>query len=61
MFHDANDDVEEAFTPRMGALRLFEVPVRHSVSYVNPIAPEARLSVTGWLRAASPVGDQSSE
>lgn len=51
MFHDADDNIEEAFTPRMGALRIFSVPVRHSVSYVNPIAPEPRLSVTGWLRA----------
>ena len=40
MFHDADDNIEEAFTPRMGALRIFSVPVRHSVSYVNPIAPE---------------------
>lgn len=56
MFHDADDNIEEAFTPRMGALRIFSVPVRHSVSYVNPIAPEARLSVTGWLRAERPGG-----
>ena len=55
MFHDADDNIEEAFTPRMGALRIFSVPVRHSVSYVNPIAPEPRLSVTGWLRAERPV------
>jgi Rps23 Pro-64 3,4-dihydroxylase Tpa1-like proline 4-hydroxylase len=56
MFHDADDNIEEAFTPRMGALRIFSVPVRHSVSYVNPIAPEPRLSVTGWLRAERPGG-----
>jgi SM-20-related protein len=61
MFHNANGDIEEAFTPRMGALRLFEVPVRHSVSYVNPIAPEPRLSVTGWLRGAARADAQSSE
>ena len=54
MFHDGEDNIEEAFTPRMGALRLFSVPVRHSVSYVNPLAPEPRLSVTGWLRADAP-------
>jgi Rps23 Pro-64 3,4-dihydroxylase Tpa1-like proline 4-hydroxylase len=54
MFHNAEDDIEEAFTPKMGALRLFSVPVRHSVSYVNPLAPEPRLSVTGWLRADRP-------
>jgi Rps23 Pro-64 3,4-dihydroxylase Tpa1-like proline 4-hydroxylase len=56
MFHDRDDNIEEAFTPKMGALRLFSVPVRHSVSYVNPLAPEPRLSVTGWLRADRPQG-----
>ena len=54
MFHDSENDIEEAFTPKMGALRLFSVPVTHSVSYVNPLAPEPRLSVTGWLRADLP-------
>ena len=54
MFHDSEENIEEAFTPKMGALRLFSVPVRHSVSYVNPLAPEPRLSVTGWLRADRP-------
>lgn len=52
MFHGDDGNIEEAFVPRMGALRLFAVPQRHSVSYVTPFAPEARLSVTGWLRAA---------
>ncbi len=51
MFHAADGNIEEAFTPAMGALRLFAVPVSHSVSYVVPFAPEPRLSVTGWLRA----------
>jgi SM-20-related protein len=54
MFHADDGNIEEAFTPAMGALRLFAVPVPHSVSYVAPIAPEPRLSVTGWLRAEAP-------
>lgn len=52
MFHGEDRNIEEAFAPRMGALRLFAVPQPHSVSYVTPFAPEPRLSVTGWLRAA---------
>ena len=50
MFHRPDGHVEEAFVPTMGALRLFAVPALHSVSYVTPMAPEPRLSVTGWLR-----------
>lgn len=50
MFHRPDGHVEEAFVPAMGALRLFAVPAAHSVSYVTPMAPEPRLSVTGWLR-----------
>lgn len=51
MFHRDGGHVEEGFVPAMGALRLFAVPARHSVSYVTPFAPEPRLSVTGWLRS----------
>lgn len=51
MFHGSDGHIEESFAPRMGALRLFAVPQQHSVSYVTPFAPEARLSITGWLRA----------
>ncbi len=51
MFHRADGHIEEAFVPALGALRLFAVPARHSVSYVTPLAPEPRLSVTGWLRS----------
>jgi len=53
MFHGDDGNIEEAFAPQMGALRLFAVPQQHSVSYVTPFAPEPRLSITGWLRAAS--------
>lgn len=52
MFHGEDGNIDEAFVPQMGALRLFAVPQPHSVSYVTPLAPEARLSITGWLRAA---------
>jgi Rps23 Pro-64 3,4-dihydroxylase Tpa1-like proline 4-hydroxylase len=51
MFHGSDGNIEEAFVPAMGALRLFAVPKLHSVSYVTPFAPEPRLSVTGWLRS----------
>lgn len=51
MFHGDDGNIEEAFAPRMDALRLFSVPQQHSVSYVTPFAPEPRLSITGWLRA----------
>jgi SM-20-related protein len=53
MFHGGDGNIEEAFVPAMGALRLFSVPTLHSVSYVTPFAPEPRLSVTGWLRSNS--------
>lgn len=53
MFHGDDGNIEEAFAPQMGALRLFAVPQPHSVSYVTPFAPEARLSITGWLRSSA--------
>lgn len=54
MFHGADGNIEEAFTPAMGTMRLFGVPAPHSVSVVAPFAPEPRLSVTGWLRSRLP-------
>lgn len=51
MFHGNDGNIQEAFVPAMGALRLFAVPCVHSVSYVTPFAPEPRLAVTGWLRS----------
>ncbi len=54
MFHGNDGNIEEAFTPAMGALRIFAVPALHSVSYVTPLAPEPRLSITGWLRSSAP-------
>lgn len=58
MFHGADGNIEQAFSPKMGALRLFAVPQQHSVSYVTPFAPEPRLSITGWLRTRD-LSDQS--
>jgi SM-20-related protein len=50
-FHRADGHIDEAFTPRFNALNLFEVPQRHSVSYVTPFVPNRRYAVTGWLRS----------
>lgn len=54
MFHGEDGNIDGAFTPAMGSLRLFRVPAAHSVSYVNPMAPTSRLSVTGWFRSKYP-------
>ena len=54
LFHRGDDEIDHGFVPAFNALRLFRVPVQHSVSHVWPFAPEPRLSVTGWLRK---VGD----
>ena len=50
LFHDEEGDVVAGFKPRFNALNLFEVPQRHSVSYVPPFAPAGRLAITGWFR-----------
>ena len=50
LFLDEDGDVIEGFRPRFNALNLFRVPQSHSVSYVPPFAPVARIAVTGWLR-----------
>lgn len=51
MFHDENGGVSRVMTPAFNSLRVFAVPVPHSVSYVAPFAGKQRVSVTGWLRA----------
>lgn len=53
-FTSVRGDVVETFVPRFGTLSLFSVPQPHSVSYVSPYAPHARVSVTGWLRSQLP-------
>lgn len=49
-FMDEDGHVAEGYVPRFNALNVFEVGVRHFVSYVAPYARYPRLSVTGWLR-----------
>ncbi|MEM6477359.1 MAG: 2OG-Fe(II) oxygenase family protein [Pseudomonadota bacterium] len=51
LFLDEDGDVVEGFRPRFNALNLFRVPQSHSVSYVPPFSPIARIAVTGWLRS----------
>lgn len=53
LFHGSGAQIDGGFVPAFGALRLFRVPVVHSVSFVTPIAPAGRLSVTGWLRRSA--------
>lgn len=49
-FMDEDGHVAEGYVPRFNALNVFEVGIRHFVSYVAPYARYPRLSVTGWLR-----------
>jgi Rps23 Pro-64 3,4-dihydroxylase Tpa1-like proline 4-hydroxylase len=49
LFHDALGDAECAWTPRFNTLNLFRVPQYHSVSWVNALAQEPRLAVSGWF------------
>jgi hypothetical protein len=56
LFTDPDGVVVDTIVPRFNALSLFAVPQPHSVSYVAPSAPHARVSVTGWLRSRVPAG-----
>lgn len=49
-FLDEDGHIAEGYVPRFNALNVFEVGVRHFVSYVAPYARAPRLSMTGWLR-----------
>lgn len=49
-FIDDEGNVNGGFTPRIGALNIFKVPQKHSVSCVAPFAPTGRLSLSGWFR-----------
>jgi Rps23 Pro-64 3,4-dihydroxylase Tpa1-like proline 4-hydroxylase len=57
-FLDRDGHVAEAYTPAFNALNLLRVPQPHAVTYVNPLAGGARLSITGWLRAREVSGLQ---
>lgn len=48
-FVDADGQVIDTFVPHFNSLSLFEVPVRHLVSTVNPWADAPRLAITGWM------------
>jgi Rps23 Pro-64 3,4-dihydroxylase Tpa1-like proline 4-hydroxylase len=52
LFHDREGNITRGFTPNFNTLNLFRVPQRHSVSWVTPLAAEARYAVTGWLRCS---------
>lgn len=49
-FYDEAGDIVRGFKPRFNALNLFQVPQRHSVTYVPPFAPLGRFAITGWFR-----------
>lgn len=53
-FIDEDGHVAEAYKPAFNALNIFRVPQAHSVGFVAPFAREARLSITGWIHAATP-------
>ncbi len=50
-FYDSDGHVAEAYTPRWGALNIFEVPQWHAVTMVAPFAAAERYSITGWMRS----------
>lgn len=54
LFHDAQGNVTRGYTPAFNVVNVFTVPQRHSVSWVTPLAGQARYAVTGWLRSGSP-------
>lgn len=49
-------NVESGWTPGYNVLTLFDGLRIHSVTAVAPFAPEARYSITGWLRDDPPAG-----
>ncbi len=52
-FHDADDNLAEAFTPRFNTLNLLRTPQPHAVTQVALYAGADRISITGWLRGAN--------
>jgi SM-20-related protein len=55
-FHDEAGDVVRGLLPRFNVLCVFRVPQWLSVAPVAPYAGEPRLSITGWMRARTPIG-----
>ena len=54
LFHDADGNVAEGYSPTFNALNIFRVPQLHSVSTVAAYAGAPRYSVTGWIRSQRP-------
>lgn len=54
LFHDADGNTAEGYSPAFNALNIFRVPQLHSVSTVAAYAGAPRLSVTGWIRSGKP-------
>lgn len=50
-FLDEQDRVDHVVVPQFNTLTLFRVPRPHLVTAVSPFTDNARLSITGWLRA----------
>jgi len=52
-FVDDEGAVFDTFMPKWNSLSLFRVPVRHTVSTLNPWAEEPRYAITGWMLASA--------
>jgi len=52
-FVDDEGAVFDTFMPKWNSLSLFRVPVKHTVSTVNPWAEEPRYAITGWMLAST--------
>ncbi len=52
-FHDVDDNIAQAFTPRFNTLNLLRTPQPHAVTQVALYAGADRISVTGWLRGVT--------
>lgn len=51
LFHRGDGDAARGWTPRFNSANLFTVPQEHSVTWVTPLAPVPRLTVSGWFYA----------
>lgn len=48
-FFEDDGTPQEAWSPGLGVLSLFDVRTVHSVTYVAPYAQASRLAITGWF------------
>jgi Rps23 Pro-64 3,4-dihydroxylase Tpa1-like proline 4-hydroxylase len=49
LFYDKKGNVIDSYSPMFNTLTMFQVPVKHSVTYISPFAKTTRFSITGWL------------